>query len=172
MRYHARLRKGKIRLLLLLLLSMAVGGAATYGFLGRQQHAGSRKPKAEPEKKDNEQTVQPTYVDMGPFLVNLSSPDRLRYLRAEVTLGVVETDPKKHKKGDEGEGKSEAAKLPPADDAKARDVIVQVLSRQSFARLRTQGPDGELRKALQEELARQLTQTKVVSVLFTSFVMQ
>jgi flagellar basal body-associated protein FliL len=166
------MRTGKIRLLVLLLMSMAVGGAATYGFLGRQQHAGSHKPKPEPEKKkEAEQATEPIYVDMGPFLVNLSSQDRLRYLRAEVTLGVAPTE-REPKRKSEGEGKPEAAKLPPGDDAKARDVIVQVLSRQAFDRLRAQGPDGELRKSLQDELARQLTQTKVVNVLFTSFVMQ
>jgi len=171
-RHEAPMRTGKIKLLVLLLMSMAIGGAATYGFLGRQQHTGSPKPKAEPEKKrESEQAPEPLYVDMGPFLVNLSSQDRLRYLRAEVTLGVAPTE-REPKKKSEGEGKPEAAKLPPGEDAKARDVIVQVLSRQSFERLRVQGPDGALRKSLQEELARQLSQTKVTNVLFTSFVMQ
>ena len=172
MRYHPGPRKAKIKLLVLLVAAMAVGAAATYGFLGRQQHGGGQKSKAQNEqKKETAPEAEPTYVDMGAFLVNLVSPDRLRYLRAEVTLGVVDTQPQK-KKAEHGEGGSGAAKLAPGDDAKARDVIVQVLSRQSFARLRTQGPDAELRKTLQEELARQLTHTKVVSVLFTSFVMQ
>jgi flagellar basal body-associated protein FliL len=163
---------GKIKLLVLLLLSMAIGGGATYGFLGRQKHPTAHKPKATEEKKQGEADsgAEPLYVDMGPFLVNITAQDRLRYLRAEVTLGIQPPEGEKKKK--EGEKKDDGPKLPPGDDAKARDIIVQVLSRQSFDRLRLQGPDGELRKMVLDQLTQQLKATKVVSVLFTSFVMQ
>lgn len=173
-------RRGSVKLAVLLLLAMVIGGGSTYLIVGRQAHgrSSSRSSKATERKsekadKGGAQAEKVDFVEMGAFLVNVAAADRLRYLRTDVSIGVTGMKPGEsggEKK--EGEEKAKAPSLSPADDVRARDAIVRVLSGQSFDRLRTTGPDVTLSKCLQDELAKVVKDCQVRSVLFTSFVMQ
>jgi flagellar basal body-associated protein FliL len=170
-------RRGNIKLVVLLLVAMIVGGGSTYFIVGRQAQgrSSSRSSKATEKKaekvdKSDARDDKVDFVEMGAFLVNVTAADRLRYLRTDVSIGVTGMEPRGKKA--EGEGKAEAPSLSPADDVRARDAIVRVLSGQSFDRLRTTGPDPTLSKCLQDELAKVVKDCEVSSVLFTSFVMQ
>lgn len=163
--------RGGIKLTLVLFAAVVLAAGASYALLGRGGSANDKHSKTEKKKdkkKDSEHAEDITYIKLGAFLVNLASSNDLRYLRTEVTLGVQVLKPPK--KG--GHGGDEEPELPPATDARIRDTIVRILSRQSFDKVRAHGPDEELKKAIIKELSGTVKDCKVVTVLFTSFVMQ
>ena len=165
-------RSGKIRRIVVIILALAICGGAAYLAVSRRalgRAGGARLGDRAKLDRPKPAEVVLTYVDIGAFLVNVIAPDRLRYLRTDIMLGVSTLTKGSQPKG---EGKEQAAKLSLADEARARDVVVRVLSRQSFDRLRATGPDAELSRTLAAELATTLRDTKVQLVLFTSFVMQ
>ena len=168
---------GGIKLLILLVLAALIGGAVSYFALARRAGADGTQPAREKKPKDAKkepaaEDTHVTHVDMGAFLVNLGSPDVIRYLRTEITLGINGPKPATGKGGDGGEGDGDGAALPPALDARIRDAVVRVLSAQSFEDLRVRGPDDALKKAILDELEGCMDKERPVSVLFTSFVMQ
>jgi len=181
-------RRGVTKLALLLVLTIVAAAGANYVMRGRASPDKEKRAQAQRAKQKNkemkakarekeeerkrEAAREIVFIDMGSFLVNLISRDDLHYLKVAVSVGVVKEKGKKKKKGGHGGDGDEEAKLPPRDDALARDTIVRVLSQQSFEELRLRGPGVKLKKAVRMELARTLKDTKVASVLFTSFVMQ
>ena len=169
--------------------ALAVGAGVTYFVFGRSKaakqadkkdgKAGEKGETKQGEGKGKEgEHGEAVYVSMGAFLVNIVSQGELRYLRTEVTLAVkLPPEPKGKKKegghgGHGGGAKDEGPKLPPADDAIARDVIVRVLSVQSFDELRQGDRFGLLSKQLLEALRQNVETCQIEKVLFTSITMQ
>jgi len=166
-------RRGVSKLLVLVIVGLLVGAGTGWAVWGRQLVKGPAAAKGAAQKhKQNGKTEPLTYIDMGAFLVNLLSEGQLRYLEAKVVVGVrMPKDKHKAKKGGHGGG-DEGPSLSPADDVRARDIIVSVLSTQSFAQLSSSGPQGKLKTELKQKLAAALKDCTVGAVLFTSFVMQ
>ena len=172
-----RSRRGgkiKMKLIVLLVIAGSLGGVLSYVAFGRSAASGETpSAKAAEESKQDAEAKQPeelTYVDLGAFLVNVMAQDRLRYLRAEITLAVPSA-PAKPSKGGDGDGHDDAG-LPPELEARVRDTIVRVLSQQSFENLRQGGPDDRLKRDILKALEQAMKDTKPAAVLFTSFVMQ
>jgi flagellar basal body-associated protein FliL len=171
-------RGGKMKLIVLLVIAGSLGGVLSYVAFGRSAASGEMpSAKAAEKGKQDAAAAQPeelTYVDLGAFLVNVMAQDRLRYLRAEITLA-VRSAPAEPSKGGHGDGHGDGhddAGLPPELEARVRDTIVRVLSQQSFESLRQGGPDDRLKRDILKALEQAMKDTKPVAVLFTSFVMQ
>jgi flagellar basal body-associated protein FliL len=184
-------KSGKIKVIILLVAAMVIGGGVSFFVFGRSKgddkadSKGKHGEKGDKKGKDgksggDEEVTPPEFIDMGSFVVNLGADGDLRYLKASVTLAVRkrpvdEEDEKKKKKGEgegEGEGKKGPPTLPPADDGRARDVIVRILSDQQFATIREGPARQKVKDALVVELNKVMAEYEVVEVLFTSFVMQ
>ncbi len=117
-----------------------------------------------------EEDVPTQTLELGEFLVNLQSgDDTLRYLQTEVSL-VVEA-PEKESGGGHGGGDA-GAELPPAGHRYARDVAIEVLSSQSFEKLRHDPDRSQLKELLRRRIDDALEDYRVMDVLFTAFVMQ
>jgi flagellar basal body-associated protein FliL len=168
----SRRGKLKIKVLVLLLIALGLGAGGTYALFGRKAVASPAKGAAKDAKsrKASKPEKPLAYINLGAFLVNVVAEQGLRYLRVEVTVGVQEREIGKKKDGESEGGKAPA--LSPADDARARDAVVRVLSAQSYADVRTAGPSTELKQAVIEELRKAIRDVEVKDVMFTSFVMQ
>lgn len=184
-------RSGGIKLVIILVLALATGAGAGWLVWGRasadskKSGRGSQREstRGHDEKKKNDEHASDddqldlVYVNMGAFLVNVASTEKLRYVQVEITLGVhpSEEDGKKKEKGGHGGhggGKPEEPTLTPASDALARDTIVRVLSAQSFDQLQDPATREKLRAQLLHALQGVVKDTEVHAVLFTSFLMQ
>lgn len=93
------------------------------------------------------------------FIVNLADTDEPRYLKVDLVLEVEG----KSKKGEEGGN---------AEEAKARDAIISVLSRKHFSELLTESGKKSLKSELKNALNSRLKDIEVVNIYFTSFAMQ
>ncbi|MGD9498093.1 MAG: flagellar basal body-associated protein FliL [Armatimonadota bacterium] len=114
-------------------------------------------------------------VSLGEFLVNLQSGDgSLRYLQAEVSLVLAapEGETRGGRDGHGGSAQAAEVELSPAAHRYARDVTIQVLSSQSFDKLRGTPDRSQLKALLQQRLDEALSDHRVLDVLFTAFVMQ
>ncbi|MBP8951909.1 MAG: flagellar basal body-associated FliL family protein [Armatimonadetes bacterium] len=185
-------RSGGVKLVIILALALAMGAGAGWFVWGRANADDKRsgrgseresskhheeKKKGDEHASDEEQP-ELAYVNMGAFLVNVASTEKLRYVQVEITLGVhtpEEEGKKKREKtghGGHGGGKAEEPTLTPASDALARDTIVRVLSSQSFDQLQDPAAREKLRVQLHHALQEVVKDTEVHAVLFTSFLMQ
>jgi flagellar basal body-associated protein FliL len=138
---------------------------------------GSEKDKAgkgdEGDKKGKgkgkgEEEAEAVVVPLGDFLVNLQSGSQVRYLRAEISIGVKGLPEAKG----EGEGKGKPASLPGGGKEIARDRVVAVLSAGDFVSLRTAAGRAKLKQQVLTKLGEAFPDYEVTEVLFTSFVMQ
>lgn len=190
-RHSSAARRGGIIVIIIAVVgALAIGAGVTYFVFGRSKaakqadkkddgKAGEKDEGKKDEGKEKESEGEElAYVNMGAFLVNIVSQGELRYLRIEVTLA-AKLPAEKEKKGKKkegghggGGGKDEGPKLPAADDAIARDVIVRVLSVQSFDELRQGDRFGLLSKQLLEALQQNVETCEIQKVLFTSITMQ
>ncbi len=131
-------------------------------------HAKQEKPKS--KKKSPAVAHQTQVIQLGEFLLNVNSQDRLRYVKCEIAIEVAGLDNGKKKK--KGHGEDEESPLTPEQEARAKDMIIRVFAETPFEQLRSaQGLD-KLRKRLAEALDEVLIGIDVVGVLFTKFVMQ
>ena len=112
-------------------------------------------------------------IELGQFLVNVESAGGLHYLRVDLALEVEAADAKggKKPKGEE-KAKEGGPKLPPAEELRAKDAVVQVLSSARFETLRTGDGREKLKARLLEALTAALPEQKPRSILLVSFVMQ
>lgn len=156
---------------------VCLGGA--FLLLGnRGEKKADEAPKEEVEKAPR---TPPEIYDVGEFLVNVNSADQLRYLRVQIAVSLEgygaaeETEAKGGHGGGHGGGapaKDELPKLKAPDEATVRDVIVRVLSSNSYEQLRADGGHGDVKEQLRSELEETLEDIEVLDVLFLSFVMQ
>ncbi|MBC7286486.1 MAG: flagellar basal body-associated FliL family protein [Armatimonadetes bacterium] len=188
MKRDSGLRDGKAKLILVVLAALLIGGAAG-GFAVRgafakkeaAQPSAENKEAAEKEsqqkavKKSAEETSaidekrsRGEIVNIGEFLLNVASTDRLRYVKCEIALQVIGL-PEQKKKGHGEEGKG-----PFSDEQMAwvKDAVVRVFADTPFEQLKTGEGREKLRKRLAAAIEEVLGGPAVRQVLFTSFVMQ
>ena len=127
---------------------VAGGGAFAFLKMGHKP-AGNQEAKPKAELKP---------WTMEEFVVNLRDPAESRYLKVNMTLEV---------EGEAAEGEGDSP-----DTAKARDVIINVLTGKSYADLQSPGGKDELKSELRTALNSVLDKKKVVNIYFTSFAMQ
>jgi flagellar FliL protein len=105
-------------------------------------------------------------VVLEPLLVNLADTSGGAYLRAAVTLSVVDIEGAKGSKGEETKAVDKDA------NAAVRDTVLMVLGRQTSEMLL--GADGKdkLKKELKTAIAERNPEIKVSDVFFTEFLVQ
>jgi len=172
---------GKLLLKLLFMLALAgAGGGGALFYARHTQGAANADPSAVGEQPASGQ-AQPAapppsaMVELGQFLVNVEGAGGLHYLRSDIAIEIDAADSKKSRGGGgegEGAGGGDKPKLPLADELRAKDTIVQVLSSARFENLRTADGKEKLKARLLETLQSRLPQQKLRGVLFTSLVMQ
>ena len=162
---------GMLKLIVLIMAGMMLGGALFYGF---SRDRGDVDETEAADAAEEEERASET-LSLGEFLVNLrSSESTLRYLQAEVSIVVLTAGGDDTDKDHDGYKKAEDEEpsLPPASHRYARDVAISVLSSQSFEKLRDDPDRSKLKALLQQELDAALQVYQVRDVLFTAFVMQ
>lgn len=97
------------------------------------------------------------------FLVNLADRDENRYLKVNIVLEVAGEVPAA---GGEGEGGASA------EDIKARDAIITVLTKKTYRSLISEDGKSALKDELKRSLNGSLDGLKVENIYFTSFAMQ
>jgi len=142
-----------IGVVLLILLGGTGGGA--WWWMHRAEAASAAA--GEPAQDDPSDTG---ILSFDPFLVNLADKESPRFLRVTLRLVV--------------QGKKKAAELAENDvtRVRVRSAIIEVLTQQTSDRLVT--PDGKaaLKKSILDWCVRNISDTKVVDVLFSEFVVQ
>ena len=165
----------KIIVLIMALILLGGGGFFAWSKLRAADDTGAENAAGEETQEQQIATVTET-LSLGEFLVNLRTSDpTLRYLQTEVSIVVrIPADDKSDgAHGGHGGGTDEdAPQLPPASHRYARDIAIEVLSSQSFERLRDQADRSKLKATLQQKLDSALESYQVEDVLFTAFVMQ
>lgn len=144
-------RKFIILMLALAALGVTAGGAAAYAYLRGDQQA--KETVAPP--------LDPIFVSLEPFTVNLQPNGRSRFLHVAMTLKVADA-----------KSQTQLAQYLP----EVRSRVLTVLSnRQSDALLataeKTQLAD-EIMAALNQPFAPNLASAKIASVMFTTFMLQ
>ncbi len=163
--------------LLLVALGVLLGGVFAWTRLRAADSEADATQEARGAKEAAAQAATET-ISLGEFLVNLrSDDDQLHYLQTEVSIVVAAPQREQQSGGSNhgGHGGGDQAKeseLPPASHRYARDVTIEVLSSQRFAKLRETADRTELKALLQQRLDEALPGYDVRDVLFTAFVMQ
>jgi flagellar basal body-associated protein FliL len=167
-----------LKIIVLIMAVILLGGGGFFAWSRLRAADDTNGKQVAGENSDDEQVATVTEtLSLGEFLVNLRTSDStLRYLQTEVSIVVrVPAEEQAHDDGHEGHGGGageEAAELPPASHRYARDIAIEVLSSQSFERLRDQADRSKLKARLQQKLDSALESYQVEDVLFTAFVMQ
>ncbi len=165
-------KKGKLPLIIGLVVVLAAGGGGGYWYLAKQKvaAAGAAAAGGHGEKSDDHAKADDGHGEAAPeggallplkvFTVNLADSDAQRFLRTDVQL-VID--------GDEAVIKElEHEKLP---IARARSVVLDLLSSQQSAAISTVEGKNALKKAIAEQASKALHH-KVLDVLFSDFVIQ
>jgi flagellar basal body-associated protein FliL len=170
---------GSTKILPLIAVAALLGGAAVYLLQGRSD-ADADTPESEPPSS-------PAIVyEIGNFLVNVKSAGDLRYLRVEVAAAISDYRPRTdgvaraggNGHGDEQSsagGSDEPGQLPPLsaeDQARARDLVVRILSEAGFNNLRDDAGREKVKQQIRQALDKAIKCDEVEQVLFVSFVMQ
>lgn len=152
-----RNRAGKLPLIIVIVLGVVLlAGIGTMVFV----KSGKKK-----DGKAAEKHVQLVHWEMDEFIVNLADREP-RYLKIAIVLEVEAGD---KKAGGHGEGGGKAA---PAEDAKARDAVITVLTSKRFVDLISDDGKVNLKKELKSALNKVLGENKVANIYFTSFAVQ
>ena len=190
-------RDGKIKLIAVVLVAMVIGGAAG-GFVVKATLAKTHDAKKEDageeqagedtrgaEKaggKASKETAASSgqrhrsgrgygqIVNLGEFLVNVASADRLRYVKCEIAVQIVGLEEGKKKK--KGHGEKEEGPLSEEQMAWVKDAVIRVFADTPFEELKTVKGREKLRARLAAAIEEVLDGPAVRQVLFTSFVMQ
>lgn len=171
-------KKGKLPLIIGLVVFLAGGGGGGYWWFAKQKaaaaseeeaggHGEKRGHKAEKKKADDGHGEQDddapkggALLPLNVFTVNLADQEAQRFLRTNVQL-VID--------GDEAVIKElEHEKLPVA---RARSVVLDLLSSQKSSEIATAEGKDALKKAIAEKASKALHH-EVVDVLFSDFVIQ
>lgn len=170
-------KKGKLPLIIGLVVFLAGGGGGGYWWFAKQKaaaateeeaggHGGKRAHKAEKkaddghDEKDDDAPAGGALLPLNVFTVNLADQEAQRFLRTNVQL-VID--------GDEAVIKElEHEKLPVA---RARSVVLDLLSSQKSSEIATAEGKDALKKAIAEKASKALHH-EVVDVLFSDFVIQ
>jgi flagellar protein FliL len=158
-----------IMMVVIVLLSNAMGAGATWFFVRRTMSAVAAQGAEGKEGagKDGKEAVDITevlgksaVVPLEPFVVNLADSDTARYLRVKISLMI--DDKSKLKEIEENQ----------ALQLKVRDVILQTLTRKTSHDLINDEGKKKLRKEIQDEVGPFFKEPKLNDVMFTEFVIQ
>lgn len=164
-----------IMILVVCLISNAVGAAVTWFLVGKSLTTlgetvaatvlanASGEPHGDGHESDEEAAEaleKGAVLPLEPFVVNLADADAARYLRIKVSLMV--DDKTKIKELEENQ----------ALQLKVRDVILQILTGKTSQELIHEAGKNELRKQIQENIAKFFKEPKLSDVMFTEFVIQ
>ena len=144
-------RKRIILLLALAVLGIAAAAAAAYFYLGSKDKAA----------KVVTQPVDPIFIALDPFTVNLQPNGRARFLHVGVTLKVADT-----------KSQNQVTQYLP----EVRSRVLTVMSNRESESLVT--PENkaqlvaEIMAALNQPFAPNLPSSKIASVMFTTFMLQ
>ena len=164
-------KKGKLPLIIGLVVLLAGGGGGGYWWFAKQKVAAQAAEGGHGEegKKDahakaghggEEATAGGALLPLDVFTVNLADSDAQRFLRTNVQL-VIDGDQAAIKELEE-------EKLPVA---RARSVVLDLLSSQQSAAIATAEGKDALKKAIAEKASKVLHH-EVLDVLFSDFVIQ
>jgi len=152
-----RNNKGRLPLLMIIIGVVVLGlGAGGFMFF--------RSKTAHAAGKQKVKKVDLTPWVMGEFMVTLADTGELRYLKCEMTLE-VEKDGKAEPKAEGKEGGN-------PQEAKARDIVISILSGKTVNDLLADKTKSQIKDEIKEALNKGLEGTKVHDVYFTSFAMQ
>jgi flagellar protein FliL len=162
-------KKSKKKLIIIIAAVLAlvlIGGGAAWYFMGHKsgEHKEAKDGKEEKESKDKEEdahAVEPTFVKLETFTVNLNPEEGEKYLQVDMTLNAT----------DKEEADFLGVHMP-----QVRNRVLLLLTSKKPSEITTM--DGK--KALSKELTEQINQPystngkplKVTGVFFTSFVIQ
>ncbi len=149
--------KKKLIIILAAVLLLAGGGGAAWYFM----HKGSGHDAKKEAEKEEAAHVEPAFVKLETFTVNLNPEDGEKYLQVDITLSAS--------------GKEEAASIEEHMPL-VRNRVLMVLTSKMASEISSM----EGKKALSKEIAAQVNQPfsagakpqKVSDVFFTSFVIQ
>jgi flagellar protein FliL len=146
---------GKLPIVIIIAVvgTLVLGGGA-FAFFNKGKIAKMLKGK-------HTKKIELTNWPMEEFTVNLGDLDQSRYLQVTMSLEVEGGK----KKGGEGKGEDPEA-------AKARDVIISVLSKRKYSDLLSEKGKTKLKEELKASLNEVLEERKVKNIYFTSFAMQ
>jgi flagellar FliL protein len=137
------------------------GGAGAWWWMHRAQaaqpadgHGGEKKHEEAADA--GEQGV----LALEPFLVNLADADAPRFLRATLSLAIVDKEAAEHLAEDA------------VVKARVRSTILELLTTQKSSDLVTPEGKAVLKKSILAQAGKILTEAKVVDVLFSEFVVQ
>lgn len=169
-------KKGKLPLIIGLVVFLAGGGGGGYWWFAKQKAAAAgaeeagghgekgtgadKGQKGEAGHGPNEAAEGGALLPLDVFTVNLADPEAQRFLRTNVQLVIA---------GDAAVIKElEEEKLPVA---RARSVVLDLLSSQKSADIATAEGKDALKKAIAEKASKALHH-EVLDVLFSDFVIQ
>ena len=152
-------------IVILVLTASAGGGVVSWALISRSGVLPMAAGAEEHEDVDEGDAIRHlmengAVVELDPFVVNLADTDSPRYLRVTVSLMVDD-------KTIVAEVIENAAVV-----SKARDVILQTLSRKSSDDIMDEEGKNHLRAEILESLEPYFHEPKVVDVMFTEFVIQ
>ena len=156
-------KKSKLLLFIIIgvVLILVAGGAAAYFFLFSQPSDKELAQQIKQEQKQQKPKQQGpkvgVFMPLDPFIVNLADPQATHFLKATITLELVDDSAKK-----------EADKLLPA----IRNDIILLLSSQTMDDVITTEGKMRLRDQLITRLNHILGPDKVKNVYFSQFIVQ
>ena len=163
-------KKGKLPLILGLVVLLAGGGGGGYWWFAKQKAAaaaaeegdghGAAKKKGESAGHGEAAPEGGALLPLDVFTVNLADTEARRFLRTNVQL-VIDADEAALKEIEE-------EKLPVA---RARSVVLDLLSSQTSASISTPEGKAALKKAIAEQASKAIHH-EVLDVLFSDFVIQ
>lgn len=165
---------GSIKLIIIIIavVVLAGGGGAVFFLKGRPagEPAAEGEENGEANGEDKGEEEPEHIVELGEFLVNMTTTGQLRYLKVEIALsmrgGGLEGGSGGHGGGEKG------CELPREELLKVKDIIVEKLSAQKFVTLRAVEGRQQVKAGLKEALQAALPDYQLEKILFVSFVMQ
>jgi len=156
---------GRSKLMLIAIVAAVLviaGGGAGYVFLRGDagEAAAESEAPAHPEGvelDENGQPIPPSFFSMEPFVVNIQDEGKDRFLKLKVDLEV----------SSEAVSFELEQRLP-----QIKDIMIGLLSSQSFADIRSMEGKDYLREELQSRLNAVVRRGTVDQVFFTEFVVQ
>lgn len=131
-------------------------------------------PPSVPTEAIASERVQGILYNVGSKVVNLADPGGYRYLKINIALEVLPTDPTFYTLSGEAHEMAREEVLADLDEHRAviEDVITMKLSSKTFEEVFTIAGKEQLKEELREELNTHLTGQKVREIYFTEFVIQ
>ncbi len=162
-------KKFDLKLIIIAVLVLALGSGGAFFFLNRGASAAKKKPGTKPaavdetaEEEETQTSQISSVIVLEPFIVNLADKDEPRYVRINISLGLVT------------ENKEEGKEI--LKDAvivsQLRDSIVSVLSLKTAAELNSLEGKKSLRRELLKAIRKKVKKPRISEVYITDIIIQ